>query len=200
MKSYVRELSDLGANGYPERFWLEDLQMYASMYGLQNSTFEEQLDGFLAIPAMNQLYGNDIVRDKNGKVTSARTYIRLDKVDLEDVPSCIDYIHSEMEITSNQEVNRGLDEMKFFSWDYYYYQWEFYSVCPQEFKLSMIIGVLSVSALALLFIPSWQCGVIVGLTMTMLTTDLLGFMQFFGVGVSPISYVATVMGIGLMVE
>ena len=125
MKSYVRELAgEFGS--YPERFWLEDLETYVNTFGLRSLTFEGQLDSFLGIPAVNELYGSEIIRDSSGKVTSSRTFMRLDNLIEATIQEKIEFVYTEREITSSQEVNGGLEEWRFFSWSDHYYIFEFY--------------------------------------------------------------------------
>lgn len=69
-----------------------------------------------------------------------------------------------------------------------------------EFASSIIIGVVCVTVLSVLFVPHWTAAFYVGAVMSIVTLDLLGFMQFFGVTVGPVSYVICVMSIGLMVD
>lgn len=47
---------------------------------MQDMPFEDQLNGFLSIPVINDLYGKDIVRDVDGTVLSARTFFQMTKV------------------------------------------------------------------------------------------------------------------------
>ncbi|KAL7549228.1 hypothetical protein ACHAWF_012501 [Thalassiosira exigua] len=199
MKSYVKELSDYGGV-YPERFWLEDLERYASVFGIQDLPFEDQLDRFLSIPMLNDLYGRDIVRDSNGAVIRSRTFFRMTKVQGDSIEESVQFVNWEQNLTSSQEVNKGLDEWKFFTFSPLFYIWEFFSNCPKEFASSIIIGVVAVTLLAVLFVPHWTSAFYVGGVMTMVTLDLLGFMRFFGVTVGPVSYVICVMSIGLMVD
>ena len=67
-------------------------------------------------------------------------------------------------------------------------------------KITTIIGVLSVSVLALLFIPHWSAIFFVGPLVAVLYIDLLGFIQVCGIHVNPVMYISTVMSIGLMVD
>ena len=58
--------------------------------------------------------------------------------------------------------------------------WEFYSVCVEELILSTVIGVISVTGVALLFIPHWSAAVFVFPLICMLYLDLLGLLQWAG--------------------
>jgi len=81
-----------------------------------------------------------------------------------------------------------------------YYIWEFYVVSPYELALSTILGTITVSILALLLIPHWQAILFVGPMVAVLYMDVLGFVELFGISINPVTYVAMVMSIGLMVD
>ena len=70
---------------------------------------------------------------------------------------------------------------------------EFYRVSPDELQLSTIIGTITVSALALLFIPHWTAVLFVAPIMICLYVDLLGWIQLLGVHVNPVMYISYVM-------
>lgn len=66
--------------------------------------------------------------------------------------------------------------------------------------LTTVIGTVSVSILALLFIPHWSAIFFVGPMVAVLYIDLLGFIELCGIHVNPVMYISTVMSIGLMVD
>ncbi|KAL7549203.1 hypothetical protein ACHAWF_012473 [Thalassiosira exigua] len=200
MGSYVRDLSDPKyTGGVPERVWFEDLELYVNYRGIQDLSFEEQLDDFLNEPVIYDFYGDDIVRDSSGAVVSSRSFVQLNKVDLNNVGQVADWLRFQSNVTSYQEVNQGL-ESKFFTWSEYYYIWEFYIVAPKEFVTAMILGVVCVTILAILFIPHWTSVFYAGVSMAMLNVDLLGFVQFCGIHLNPVTFVVCVISIGLMVD
>ena len=81
-----------------------------------------------------------------------------------------------------------------------YYIWEFYRVSPDELRLTTIIGTITVSLVALVFIPHWSAILFVGPMVAVLYIDLLGFIELFGVSVNPVMYISCVMSIGLIVD
>jgi len=66
--------------------------------------------------------------------------------------------------------------------------------------LTTILGVISVTALALLMIPHWSASLFVFPLICLLYVDLLGFMQWAGLSINVVSYVSLVMSIGLLVD
>ncbi|KAL7550824.1 hypothetical protein ACHAWF_014895 [Thalassiosira exigua] len=196
MKSYVKELTETPySSGYPEWFWVEDFERYGT---LENSTFEEQLDGFLKNPVFNELYGNDIVRDSGGNMTASRVWIRLVGSLNKQVKEPVQWLNIMEEISSRQEVNQDVDEWKFFSWNYPYLPWDVYRVLPKEFAMSVILGVTAVTVLAALFIPHWSAAIFIGVSMMMLTIEILGFIQLCGIYLNPLTHVVCLMSIGLV--
>lgn len=66
--------------------------------------------------------------------------------------------------------------------------------------MTTILGVVSVTLVAFLFIPHWTAALFVLPMICMLYVDLLGFMQWGGVTIDPVAYVTCVMSIGLLVD
>ena len=66
--------------------------------------------------------------------------------------------------------------------------------------MTVVIGVITVSVLALIFIPHWTAVLFVGPLVAVLYIDLLGFIELAGVSVNPVMYICSVMSIGLMVD
>ena len=56
------------------------------------------------------------------------------------------------------------------------------------------------TGIALLFVPHWTAALFVFPLICMLYVDLLGTMQWGGVHIDPVSYVTSVMSIGLLVD
>lgn len=203
MEAYVTELAAMPAAGEnePFQFWLRDFRDFvATDQELEELAFEEQIKLFLADPIYYDSHHEDIVLDENGVMTASRTLIRLNNVNEEDVLEVVDVLELQRSISASQEVNEGLDDWSFFTFSEDYYIWEFYRVSPDELQLTTIIGVVSVSFLALFFIPHWTAIFFVGPIVAVLYIDLLGFIQICGIHVNPVMYISTVMSIGLMVD
>lgn len=77
---------------------------------------------------------------------------------------------------------------------------EFYAASVEELILTTILGVVSVTIVALLFIPHYTAALFVLPMISILYVDLLGVMQWGGVTIDPVSYVTCVMSIGLLVD
>ena len=78
--------------------------------------------------------------------------------------------------------------------------WMFYTVTPSELLLSTTLGISIVTFFALIFIPHWTSALFIAPIMIMLYIDLFGFLQICGVGINPVSFIALVASIGLMVD
>jgi len=201
METYVNDLVAMDAvEEPPENFWLLDLRTYVEEEGLSDLTFEQQLDKFLAEPVYFDLYSGDIVRDEDGKVTTSRVQLNFDNVDLEDVSEQIDVLDEERKVTGSQPVNKDQSTWKFFSYDQIYNIWSFYAVSVEELILTTIIGVVSVTGVALIFVPHFSAALFVLPMICLLYVDLLGVMQWAGVHVNAVSYISLVMSIGLLVD
>lgn len=196
MESYVTELAAMPAAGEnePFRFWLRDFRDFVDKdQELEGLTFEDQIKLFLDDPIYHDSYHEDIVLDENGVMTASRTLIRLNNVDEENVVEVVEVLELQRSISASQPVNEGLDEWKFFVFAEDFYIWEFYRISPDELQITTIIGVVSVSALALFFIPHWTAIFFVGPLVAVLYIDLLGFIQVCGIHVNPVMYISTVM-------
>lgn len=78
--------------------------------------------------------------------------------------------------------------------------WSFYSVTVNELILTTTVGVVAVTGLALLLIPHWSAALFVFPLICILYIDLLGVMQWAGLHINAVTYVALVMSIGLLVD
>jgi len=234
MEDYVNQLVDMGEiSAQPDFFWVRDFQSFVvsnqSMTGLASSfpqdsamyttygnstatvsevmtglSFEDQLDVFLTVPAYDQLYSDNIVRNSDGKVTASRTRVRMDNVNLRSVEDQVDALEDQRVITETLPVpiNADIDpdNWKFFTFDELYYIWQFYTESPSELVLTTILGVSAVSVISLIFIPHWSAIFFVAPIISILYVDLLGFLQLCGVAINAVSYISLVMSIGLMVD
>lgn len=203
MEDYVNDLANLTEYfaGQPSNFWLRDFRSYLNTsQDLQYMTFEEQVEQFLLDPVYSQMYKDDIARNGNGIMTTSRTWMGLDNVDYDIVTEQIDALVAQREVSAEQPVNQGQSEWPFFTFAGDYFIWEFYRVSPEELTLSVILGTAIVSVLALLFIPHWSAIFFVGPMVVVLYIDLLGVVQWAGLAINPVTYIAMVMSIGLMVD
>jgi len=201
METYVNELVALDAvEDPPENFWLHDFKAYVESNSLAELTFNEQIDLFLSDTVYFDLYTSNIVRDEKGAITSSRVKIFFDNVDIEDVNDQIDTLQDQRAVSKRQPINAGEKDWNFFSYDGIYNIWEFYAVSAEELMFTTIMGVAAVTGIALVFVPHYTAALFVLPLICLLYVDLLGTMQWAGVSVNPVSYIALVMSIGLLVD
>merc|ERR1712232_767029 len=217
--------------GQPEFFWVRDFQsflasdqsisalaailpkdsaVHAAYQGSSSTvaeamaalSFERQLDVFLTVPAYDQLYSDNIVRNSKGNVTASRTRVRMSEIDQRSVEDQIDALENQRIISEQMPINRDVDpdNWKFFTFDELYYIWQFYTESPSELFLTTILGVSAVSIISLIFIPHWSSVLFVAPIISILYVDLLGFLQLCGIAINAVSYISLVMSIGLMVD
>ena len=199
METYIADLQSIDSIVKPpERFWLWDFRTFTE--GLDNSSFEEQLELFLADPVYGELYRDDIVLDGQGSIVTSRVKMYMDNIDLEDVEDQIQALEDQRTVTQRQPVNRGKDNWSFFTYDGIYNIWEFYAVSVDELVLTTVLGAVSVTAVALLLVPHWTAAWFILPFICVLYVDLLGVLQWAGVHVNAVSYISIIMSIGLMVD
>lgn len=78
--------------------------------------------------------------------------------------------------------------------------WAFYAVSADEILLTTILSVVAVTVVTLFLVPHWTAALFVLPLISVLYVDLLGVMQWAGISINPISYIALVMSIGLLVD
>merc|ERR1712232_741321 len=231
-EDYMNKIVDMQEiGGQPEFFWVRDFQsflasdqsisalaatlpkdsaVHAAYQGSSSTvaeamaalSFERQLDVFLTVPAYDQLYSDNIVRNSKGNVTASRTRVRMSEIDQRSVEDQIDALENQRIISEQMPINRDVDpdNWKFFTFEELYYIWQFYTDSPSELVLTTILGVSAVSIVSLIFIPHWSSVLFVAPIISILYVDLLGFLQLCGVAINAVSYISLVMSIGLMVD
>lgn len=90
--------------------------------------------------------------------------------------------------------------MGFLTFHDLYFIWDFYRAVVDELIFTTILGIVSVTALAAFFIPHWSAALVILPLISILYLDLLGMLQWAGVHINPVSYIALVLSIGLMVD
>ena len=192
MEAYVADLVALPqVSEGPPFFWLKDFKIFvnktSSVHGL---AFNDKLTAFLEDSVYHELYADAIVRSPNGDIVASRTQLIMDNVNAGDVVSQVGALEAQREVTSSQPINQGRKDWAFFTLEGAYFIWEFYAVAPDELTLTTIYGVVAVTAIALFFIPHWSAPLFVLPTIAILYVDLLGVLQFAGLHVNAVSYVA----------
>ena len=200
MRAYANDVTRLkNVENPPDNFWLDHFHLYVNLTGSRELPFTEQLDLFLDNKIFYELYNRDIARDDEGNIVASRTRIKM-SVDLSVVQDQIDTISSQREITMEQPINQGKDELAFFMFNDIFFVWEFYLRCVNELFSTTIIGVLAVTAVALIFIPHWTAALFVFPLICVLYVDLLGAMQWGGLHINALTYVSLAVSIGLLVD
>jgi Niemann-Pick C1 protein len=203
MENYINDLVTIDAIAdQPEFFWLRDFKVFLNVSedSLAQLDFNDQIDAFLVDPVYGDLHRDNIVLDKAGTITASRCRFNMDNVNPEDVNIQIDAILDQRMVSKAQPINQGEKNWSFFTYDSVYNIWEFYSVCAEELTLTTIVGVVAVTGVAFLLIPHWTAAFFVLPLICVLYIDLLGVMQWFGIRVNAVSYIALVMSIGLLVD
>jgi len=201
MEQFVNDLVTIDAIvDQPSFFWLRDFKVFVADEGLTNISFEDQVSTFLQNPVYNELYGDNIVLDDNGVISSSRVTIPMDNVDIENVREQIDALNDQDRVTAEQPVNKGQSDYRFFTFEETYKIWEFYAVSAEEIAFTTVFGVCAVTGVAFILIPHWTAALFVMPLISVLYIDLLGVMQWAGVSIDPVSYISLVMSIGLLVD
>jgi Niemann-Pick C1 protein len=203
MENYTNDLVTIDAIvDQPEFFWLRDFKVFLNVSedSLAQLDFNDQVDAFLADPVYGDLHHDNIVRDETGTITASRCRVNMDNVNLQDINLQIDALQDQRMVTKAQSINQGAKDFPFFTHDGVYNIWEFYSVCAQEITLTTIVGVVAVTGVAFLLIPHWTAALFILPLICILYIDLLGAMQWFGIQINAVSYIALVMSIGLLVD
>jgi predicted RND superfamily exporter protein len=203
MKSYVKSLTDLefAADSRVETHWTSLFDFYVAFNPeAAGKPFNQQLDEFLSIPFNRAAVGPDIARDEDGNVIASRVYIKF-AVDLDDIKGQINLIKKQQEVSLAATLNEGRSErLAAFSYDSLYTVFEFYVRSVQELTSTTILGVISVTVVALIFIPHWTAFIIVCPLTCILYIDLLGVMKWGGLSINSLTFISLTMSIGLIVD
>jgi Niemann-Pick C1 protein len=202
MEQYVADLVGMDSiTSQPDRFWVRDFNGFINESStLRELDFSQQLTAFLNNSVYYDQYKDDIVLDNAGMITTSRCFLNIDNVDFQDVKVQVNAMDEQLEVTKQQPINNGMEDYVFFNYDGIHNIWQFYSQSVYELTLNTVIGVASVTILAFLLIPHWSAAVFVLPITCVLYVDILGFMQWLGVHINAVSYVAMVMSIGLVVD
>jgi Niemann-Pick C1 protein len=201
MFDYIDQLVEMeSVTGYPDFFWLRDLNRFVENQTLHYLPFYTQLDLFLGVDIINEVYGGDIIRDEDGKIIESRCFIDMGNVEADDIKGQIQILDDARRIGASQPINQGKEEASFLTYSRAYNIWEFYSIAVGELIFAAIVGVAAVTAIAFLLIPHWTAALYVLPLMCVLYVDILGVMQWGGVTINPVSYVALAMSVGLLVD
>jgi Niemann-Pick C1 protein len=177
MLDFVNEIEELPAFGAsPPLCWVRDFQLIreTEYFDLvRNSTFEEQVDFALSIPAIREAYGLDIVHE-NGTISASRCQIMMKNSVTEVVQDQIDVLLNQRALTNEQPINQGRAREAFFTFNQIYLLWEFYNIAVQELITTTVASVVAVSVVALFFIPHWSALLFIVPMISIVYIDLLG--------------------------
>jgi Niemann-Pick C1 protein len=171
----------------PDYFWSKDLDTYVNVTGMQDKPFAEQLDNFFQIDPVKELHGPNVKRDGEGNIIYSKVSIELGNLDLSNARQQMETLKKQREITNKQPINKGRTRAAFFTFLSEYKLWSFYESCVNELITSAVIGVATVTLVAMFLIPHWTATFIVFPMMCILYIDMLGMMQWAGVSIDPVS-------------
>jgi Niemann-Pick C1 protein len=204
MESYISDLVSMVDSILepPGFFWLRDFKVFVnnSEDSLAQLDFYDQVQAFLNDTVYSELYRDDIVTDRDGTITASRCRIDMDHIDLEDIKQQIDALEEQRKVTKMQPINQGQKDWAFFTFEGIYNIWEFYAVSVDELIITTVTGVAAVTGVAFLLIPHLTAALFVLPMISMMYIEVLGVLQWAGAHVNPVSYIAMVMSIGLLVD
>jgi Patched family len=163
MRDYVNELAALPQIGEDAPFcWVRDFEHigerfpdYSYIQELDLS-FNEKLKLALNNPTIREIYGQDIVVDpESGNITASRCLLFLRNLDLSVVNDQIAMLQGQRNVTLQQQINQGLEDWKFFSFDTIFFYWELYAQSVKELMSTIVSGVLAVTLVCFVLIPHW---------------------------------------------
>jgi Patched family len=191
MTEFVNEISEMEPIGVPpDFFWLRDFEQLASSgqleelgIDLDDLTFNQQIDLALSVPEIDQIYGQDIVREEqSGNITASRTVLYIRDLDLTNIHDQIEMLRDQEEITDAQPINAPENqkngELSFFTFDDMYFYWELFKVTVAELISTTVSCVVAVTVITLLFIPHWTAVLFVTPLIIVLYFMLLGTLAF----------------------
>jgi len=108
------------------------------------------------------------------------------------------------EIERNHPMNIGMNndsDYPFFTIETNWYPiWELFMKTLPELITTVLFAVIAVLFVGFMIIPHYSGIIFLVITVTLLLVDLVGVMQLIGIKINPISYIALVISIGLMVD
>ena len=215
MNAFVEDL--VAVTGQPpEYFWLRDFEhfIHQGNRSIDYLSFEEQLDMFLTQDLFQNLYSKAIVRDNNNeKMTASAVALSLGHIGINDVRQQTAFLSQQLAL-SQQSANTfaeeessvsitdetSVDRLPFFTFSEDYYMWAFYSIAVDELVMTTILSLVAVLVIAFLFIPNMYACLVVTLSIAMIYVDVLGIIYFAGLSINPVTLLAIIMSIGLLVD
>lgn len=126
MEGYlIGDFSALDLTGLSEQQTMQASFLAATLQN-GNFTFEETLSLVLSVPAIRDVYGEDIVRNEAGEITASKCYLYLRQFELEDVQGQVDLLHLQRDISISQPINQlpeHQDDWAFFAYSSFHGYW-----------------------------------------------------------------------------
>jgi len=139
---------------------------------------------------------------KEGKITSSKCKI-FAEVDLLDSPDQMKLWTEVQNVEKNTEMNigRSAEDMRFIAYQYEFTSiWELYDKVLSELMSTLIATFAAVMFVGFIIIPHWSGIFFVVPVMVMLIIDLLGIMEVYNYSINPVSFIALIIAMGLMVD
>lgn len=212
IEEYVQSLYMEGPFIAPTNFWLRDFLSFLDSSSnstsfsagnnvtLSDMTFDEQIAAFLSIPGWYDAYRYSLAL-KDDKLIAARCMLRL-PIDLQDAQEGIKMLETVRSIDWSTPINQNLlpSHWAFYTYAHEYQQWEFFTTVALEMRTMTIVGVAVITVVVYIFIPHWTATLFVFPFISLLYLDMLAWLNFTQVHVSPVSYIILLFSIGLMVD
>jgi hypothetical protein len=178
MRSFLDDLSALPhVSGSPPFCWVQQFPSFQKLYAreLENLTVSEQIKEALSIPALNELYGPDIIIDHvTGEIVASRCWIFMRALDLDDVHDQLEFYEDQNALARAQPVNANSKALSFFANEYIMFLWEFYAAIERELTNSTISGFVSMGVITILLISHWSAICFVLPLIIILYIDFMG--------------------------
>ncbi|CAB9506139.1 Pick C1-like protein 1 [Seminavis robusta] len=208
MRDYVDELAALPQIGEEAPFcWVRDFDQIAERFPQyafieeMDLPFNQKMSLALSNPTIREIYGEDIVVDEEtGDIIASRCLLFLRNLDLTIVKDQIAMLKGQRQVSREQPINSGLEDLKFFSFDPIFFYWELYAEAVDELLFTIVSGVIAVTFVSFVLIPHWSAIFFVCPGIIVLYVNFLGTMQLMGLDINSLTYVIICMAIGLLVD
>jgi Patched family len=162
--------------------WVRDFKQLTTQFAndpqyaaIKDFPFNLQLQIALTDPIVRELYGQDIIIDKeSGNITGSRCWMFLSDLDLNSIDAQLDMHHDQTGVTEVQPLNQHVDRWSMFFFDQLLFYWEAYDVAIRELIGTIASGVLSLAIITVVLIPHWTATFIVTPMIMMTYINYLG--------------------------
>ena len=127
MLQFIEDVASLEPFGEEPPFcWVRDFQKLKETGhydAFANLTFNQQVDFALSVPAIREVYGDDIVLDDEGDILSSRCWILATNTYLDHVNTTIELLLDQRVVSDEQPINEGREREAFFTYSHIYLIW-----------------------------------------------------------------------------